>query len=145
MRKYLPWGLIALLFLLLQFWPSPRSNPPARFSGPIVDPRLAPALRESCYDCHSNQTRWPWYTAIQPARYIIVKDVEEGRAELNFDNWAGMDPKQRSKKLLKSADEIIEGEMPPKSYVVLHPSALLSQQAKEQLVAELRRLAAIQH
>ena len=85
----------------------------------------APAMRAlavgACYDCHSNQTTWPWYSNVAPVSWIIQRHVEEGRAVVNFSEW------DRPQEGMREAAEVIEeGEMPPGYYRLLHQPARLS-------------------
>jgi len=75
-------GLMAAVFVLIQFIPVARTNPPVE--GEIsASPEVMSILRRACYDCHSNETRWPWYSKIAPVSWLSVKDVNEGREHLN--------------------------------------------------------------
>jgi cytochrome c551/c552 len=101
-----------------------RTNPPV--TGDIAAPSEVKAvLRRACYDCHSNETVWPWYSEVAPVSWLLAHDVGEGRDELNFSAWAAYTPAQRRKKLKESAEEVAEGGMPPWYYVLMHPEARL--------------------
>jgi len=101
-----------------------RSNPP--LAGDVAaPPAVAAVLRRACYDCHSNETVWPWYAAVAPVSWLLARDVREGRAELNFSAWDRYDATKRRKRLKESAEEVTEGEMPPWTYVLVHPAARL--------------------
>lgn len=104
---------------------------PNRDNPPVTGDLDAPAdvklvLRRSCYDCHSNETRWPWYTNIAPVSWLVANHVKEGRAELNFSEWSSYEPKKREHKLEEIEDEVHEGEMPIGNYVWIHGDAKLS-------------------
>jgi hypothetical protein len=123
--RILKWLLLSLLSLGLMFQliPVKRTNPPVvrDFEGP---PEVAAILRRSCYDCHSNEVRWPWYGYVAPVSWLIAHDVEEGRQELNFSEW---DLVRTSRHLLGEIyEESAEGEMPLPIYTLMHPSAKLS-------------------
>lgn len=133
---------LIVVFVAIQFWPSKRENPPGRFDGPIVSAALMPKFQAACYDCHSNRTTWPWYTQIQPFKLLAVYDVDKGREEVNFDDWMQMSEDQRVKALKKSAEEIAEGEMPPRTYLLMHPEAALDAETKARLADDLRKQAA---
>ena len=79
------------LALGVQFVPVDRSNPPAgrRLN---VDPELQAVFRRSCFDCHSNETRWPWYAHVAPISWLIARDVHKARRRLNFSHWSELDP-----------------------------------------------------
>ena len=113
---------------------------PSRDNPPVTGDLDAPAdvklvLRRSCYDCHSNETRWPWYTNIAPVSWLVANHVKEGRAELNFSQWSSYEPKKREHKLEEIEDEVREGEMPIGNYVWIHGDAKLSE-ADSKLVQE---------
>lgn len=90
-------------------------------------PQIDVVLRRACYDCHSNETVWPWYSNVAPVSWLLARDVREGRRELNFSTWNAYDAKKKAKKLKESADEAAEGEMPPWFYVAAHRDAALSE------------------
>ena len=80
----------------------------------------------ACFDCHSNETVWPWYSRVAPASWLLAKDVREGRAELNFSSWSRYSAKKQRKLLRESLTEVKEGEMPLWVYLVGHREARLS-------------------
>lgn len=132
MMKKIKRLLIALLvlFAALQLVPTNAKlrNPPA--SKPeqeiqIADP-LKQALKRACYDCHSNQTRWPLYTNIFPISKMIEHEVAEGRKELNFSVWQPLSLKRKSKKSFEIIEVIELKEMPPKQYLRMHKDAIIS-------------------
>ena len=120
------------LGLMAQLVPIRHDNPPER-AGLAARPEVERILRRSCYDCHSNQTVWPWYGYVAPASWLVAHDVHDGRRHLNFSDWSGRAPDQQ-KKLLELADEVKQGEMPPWYYVQAHPDARLSQDDVDALV-----------
>ena len=123
-KRLLIWGLPSL-FLLMQFIPVDRANPPAE--GPIeAPPEVLEVLERACFDCHSNETRWPWYGYVAPTSWLLAHDVEEGREHLNFSNWKTMKVGKRQHALEEIWEEIEEKEMPLPAYEILHPSARLS-------------------
>jgi hypothetical protein len=120
------------LFLLIQLIPYGKdyNNPPV-VSEPNWDSQQTRELaKRACFDCHSNETLWPWYSKIAPVSWLVARDVYEGRQRLNFSDW------QNS--YLRDAGEIAsvinEGEMPPFQYLPMHPSARLSTAEKTQLI-----------
>lgn len=135
MRRFLRWSLTGLLILVVaaQVVPYDRDhdNPPVT-AEPAWDTSATRELaRRACFDCHSNETRWPWYSNIAPLSWLIQRDVEEGREELNWSEW---DPDSEGD---ESAETVIEGSMPPGTYSLLHPEARLSDQEIDALVAGL--------
>lgn len=125
---------IALLFGLIQFWPAGRTNPPTT-AGLDAPPEVTTVLRRACFDCHSNETRWPWYGYVAPVSWFLVHDVDEGRAEMNFSEWGALPEKKREKRSDKVIDEIESDAMPPSSYRRLHGDARVTAQELEVLRA----------
>ena len=121
-------GLVAM-----QFIPVERSNPSDR-SRPAAPPEIETILRRACYDCHSNETRWRWYAGIAPISFLLVRDVKEGRREVNFSIWDRYDQGRRARKLKEIIKEVEEGGMPPWYYIPVHPDAKLSQSDREAIV-----------
>lgn len=136
-RTVLRWaGLLVLgLFVLIQFVPYGRNhtNPPVR-QEPVWDsPQTAALTRRACFDCHSNQTVWPWYSNIAPVSWLVLRDVDEGRSKLNFSEW---DLPQKDAE--EAAEQVQKGEMPPWFYLPAHPQAQLSTQEKQVLIRGLQ-------
>jgi hypothetical protein len=127
----------ALLVAALQLVPLDRSNPPDVFDLP-APAAVAEVLRRSCYDCHSHETRWPWYAWVAPASWKVAYDVGQARAELNFSTWHAYRPDKRERLLEDILEEIEEGRMPPRSYTLFHPDAPLSGEERDLLRAWIR-------
>jgi len=125
--RVVKWAAIAfcVAFIAIQLVPVSRTNPPVEgdFRGST---EVVSVLRRACYDCHSNQTVWPWYSRVAPVSWVIAHDVTEGRAELNFSTWDQLSTEKQAKAMKESWKEVAEGEMPTWYYVVLHPEARLS-------------------
>lgn len=131
-KKILKYLLIAfaIIFLVIQFIPVNRSNPPV--TGEIDSPlEVKKILQKSCFDCHSNKTNWPFYSYVAPVSWLVVKDVNEGREELNFSEWNKYNNKKQMKKIKKTYEEIAEREMPMKIYLITHPGAELTENEKQ--------------
>lgn len=127
MKKWLPIFVLGLgvIFIAIQFVPVKKINPPV--TGEIPAPaEVKSILERSCYDCHSNQTDWPWYGYIAPVSWLVASDVSEGRRHLNFSEWDSYSTDKRNKKLAKIVEEVKEGEMPLRMYAMMHPRAKLS-------------------
>ena len=118
---------VVLVFVAIQLAPVERSNPPvvADFDGP---PEVKTVLKESCYDCHSHEVRWPWYSRVAPASWLVAHDVEEAREHLNFSAWGTYDAKKRAKMIEDVWEEVEDGEMPLGKYLLLHSDARLTDQ-----------------
>jgi len=116
----------------VQFVRPDRSNPPVNAGQTVqataaVPPGVHAVLRRSCYDCHSSETRWPWYSGIVPMAWAVANHVKEGRTELNFSDWGAYPVRKRVALLEKMCDEVREGGMPLKQYLWLHRDATLSE------------------
>lgn len=96
-------------------------------------------LTRSCYDCHSNSTHYPWYTAVQPFGIWIQHHVDEGKAELNFSEFATYSPKRKAHKMEEVAEMLEANEMPLGSYTLIHKEAVLSEAEKQLLVEWAKR------
>jgi hypothetical protein len=121
-----------VVFLLIQLIPygKDHSNPPV-VSKPNWDSQQTRDLaKRACFDCHSNETTWPWYSNIAPVSWLVYRDVVEGRRRMNFSDWQN----SRIREAGEIASIINEGEMPPFQYLPLHPSARLSPAEKTQLI-----------
>jgi hypothetical protein len=152
MKKKLKWilGALVVAFALLQFKNPPRTNPPVvhdltATSAPT--PEVAAMLHAACYDCHSYETRWPWYSRVAPMSWLIADDVDEGRTNLNLSDWPGDQPVRAAKRLEDMSEEIDYGEMPPKKYTAIHTDARLTDGQRKELTdwldAEAARLKAL--
>lgn len=115
----------AALVAAIQLVPIDRSNPPARADPPAPQP-VATLLRRACYDCHSNETRWPWYDYIAPGSWLVRHDIQSGRRHLNFSEWPSYPAATRQKKLRDISEQVSHGEMPLWYYTPLHPDARLT-------------------
>ena len=121
------WTIAALFIslLIIQLVPMDRTNAPVETEVP-ASVEVRSILRRACYDCHSNETTWPWYSRIAPVSWLVARDVREGREELNFSTWNRYTTTTQLKKLRKSWNEVADGEMPPSLYLPLHSNARLS-------------------
>lgn len=130
--KILSLAAIILILVLIQLAPVERTNPPIE-KEISVPGNVMGILRKACYDCHSNRTNWPWYSSIAPASWLLVRDVKEGREELNFTTWNRYSAKKLATIPRKILEEVQEGEMPPLLYRLMHLEARLSAGEKELL------------
>jgi hypothetical protein len=132
-------AVLAGAFLLLQLVPYgwQHSNPPVVADAPWPSARAEAIARTSCYDCHSNETDWPAYSYVAPMSWLVRKDVEEGREELNFSEW----DEEMAEEAEEGAEEIEEGSMPLPNYLRIHRDARLSEEDERVLVQALDQLA----
>ena len=136
--KILRWLVILLAagFVIIQFYRLPRTNPAIDPTQSIeshlqMSPATAAILDRSCNDCHSNKTRWPWYTNVAPVSWFVIRHVEDGRNDLNFSNWGGYDRNKQSRRLREMCELVQDGVMPLSSYTPLHPGSELSAEDKK--------------
>ncbi len=129
--KHLTLGTL-VVGLAVQLHRPARTNPPVDPGRTVAATASIPAevssiLRRSCFDCHSNETRWPWYSAIVPMSWAVAGHVTEGRETMNFSEWGAYPPRKRVAMLEKMCDEVREKKMPLPSYLILHSEARLAE------------------
>ncbi len=114
---------LASIFLILQLVPYGRAhhNPPVLQEPPWDSPITRELTVRACYDCHSNVTVWPWYSNFAPSSWIVHRDVDGGREDLNFSEWGSQEVNPAE--IIKS---IKDDSMPTKNYLLMHPEARLS-------------------
>lgn len=106
---------------------NPPENPAAALAASFPVPGNVQAILErSCMDCHSNRTRWPWYSSVAPASWLVAKDVNEGREHLNFSEWGTYRRARMITALNIMVSVLDKGEMPPSQYLLLHAEATLT-------------------
>ena len=140
MKTKWKWVLLVVLvagFLLLQLTNPPRTNPPVVhdfLAAETPSPTIAAMFRGACYDCHSYETRWPWYSHIAPVSWLIADDVQGGRRHLNFSEWPVDDPARAAKRMENASEELGYNDMPPVKYQAIHPAARLTADQRQQLI-----------
>lgn len=122
---------IVLLFLLAQILPygHNHTNPPVLAEPKWDSPETRDLAVRACFDCHSNQTEWPWYSNVAPLSWLIQHDVDEGRSKLNFSEW-----NRPQRETRQAGREVQRGQMPQWYYVLIHPSASLAASEKQTLI-----------
>ena len=131
-------AIVAAMFAALQLIRPERTNPPVDPSMRIdahvtVPPDVAAILDRSCRDCHTHETRWPWYSHVAPPSLLLSRDVREGRDELNLSEWGEYDEETSDGQLEEICTQVREGNMPLLPYTWMHPASKLS-------VADVTRL-----
>jgi hypothetical protein len=137
-KKILKWVAIAAIVVVagVQFIGPAKSNPVAAQSQAIeahlqVPPQVATILDQSCNDCHSNKTRWPWYSNVAPVSWFVIDHVNHGRSHLNFSDWGRFERREAEDMLSSICKEVQSGAMPLSSYTPLHAgSELTSEEIK---------------
>lgn len=99
-----------------------------------VPASVAAILKVSCYDCHSNNTRYPWYSVLQPGAWFMARHIKKGKEELNFDEYNNYSKRRKKAKIKSIISQIEKDEMPLKSYLLLHPDAGLTPNKKKVLL-----------
>lgn len=141
MKKILKIVFVFLIigFVVIQFFNRPdktTSNDvtPAHITKQLSVPAdVENILKRSCYDCHSNQTKWPWYSSVAPVSWLVADDVESGRKKMNFSEWTKLSESKQEARLNDICEEIKADEMPLPKYLILHGDATLSQGDKDVL------------
>jgi mono/diheme cytochrome c family protein len=125
---------VVLLFGLIQLVPYGRdhTNPPVQGEPAWDSPQTRQLVAQACFDCHSHETNWPWYSHVAPVSWLIQHDVKEGRSAVNFSAWG-----LRGHRGGELTEVVREGEMPPWYYALLHSSSRLSADEKDALIRGL--------
>lgn len=131
--------IVVAVVLAIQFIPVERnvSTVPAGQSferTEKVPANVAAILKVSCYDCHSNNTRYPWYSELQPGAWFMAQHIKKGRDELNFDEFNNYSKRRKKAKIKSIISQIEKDEMPLKSYRMMHGNARLSADEKKELL-----------
>jgi len=100
----------------------------------VVSEQIQNILEVSCYDCHSNNTKYPWYNKIQPIRWILEDHINEGKEELNFSEFGSYSKRRMKSKLKSIISQIDDNEMPLSSYTIIHRDAKLTDVEKQQVI-----------
>ena len=126
-------GLLLLGFLVIQLVPygKDHTNPPVTYQPTWDSPRTEQLVKAACYDCHSSETKWPWYSNIAPMSWLLYQDVTKARANFNFNemtpeiarNWVG-----------DMVEKIGDNSMPPSRYTMIHPEARFSAAERQELI-----------
>ena len=125
-------GIGAVLFIALQFIRPTLTNPPVTADLQAPD-NVKAILKTSCYNCHSNETKIPWFDQIVPAYWLVVRDVKRGRMHLNFSRFGELSPAQQKAMLYESVNHIQLGAMPPSNYTFVHPGSVVTPEQLEVL------------
>ena len=141
--NFLYWFLIVVA--VIQFIPIDRTNKPVNKKADFVriyntPQNIQEILRKGCYDCHSNESKYPWYSNIQPVAWFLKHHIDEGREELNFSEFGTYTAKRQAHKLDECAELIEKDEMPLASYTIIHKEASLSEENKTKLIEYFKKI-----
>ncbi len=127
-------GIGILMFALIQFVPygHQHTNPVTVSEPQWSNPEARALVKQNCFQCHSNETDWTWYSNIAPASWLIQDDVHDARRKFNFSDW-----NNNSEDLDELVEVIQDGEMPPIQYTMFHPKSRLNTQQKQELIDAL--------
>ena len=142
-RKFLIAALIALV--IIQFISIDKTNPEIITEQDFINmtnppAKIAAMLKSACYDCHSHESVYPWYTNVQPVAWWIKGHIKGGKKHLNYSEWATYSEDKKTHKIEESIEEIEASHMPLKSYTWTHSDANLSHRDREELLQWLRTL-----
>ncbi|WPO78181.1 heme-binding domain-containing protein [Flavobacterium sp. KACC 22761] len=137
--------LIAVILVAIQFYRPDKNISENSSHNSIEKQYTVPEnvrllLKTSCYDCHSNNTYYPWYSNIQPVAWWLNKHIVEGKRELNFDEFNSYSPEKKKKKLVETIDEIEKNGMPLRSYTFIHKDAVLTQEQQKEIIDWAKKL-----
>ncbi len=137
--RYILWGLLAAL-VIIQLFQIDKTNPPIDSKQDYIvlaapSEQIVSILKDACYDCHSHETKYPWYTNVQPVAWWIKGHINHGRKHLNFSEWGTYSGKKKAHKMEECYEMVEEKEMPLNSYTWVHPEARLDAAQRQTLVA----------
>ncbi len=128
--------IFVAIVVLIQFYPMDKpvvskDNPNDLIATSNVPKNISTMLKNACYDCHSNESTFPWYSNIAPVKWMLYDHISEAREELNFSNWNALETDDKADLLDDISTLVLEGEMPIKGYTILHSEANLSKTDRE--------------
>lgn len=134
MKPWIAWFAVtgAAVFAGIQFVSVARTNPPVEFTADWDSPRTRELFYRACADCHSHETRWPWYSRVAPVSWLVSNHVRDGRRDMNISVPDEVD-------VTEAVEEIREGKMPPADYKLMHPEARLTEEEKTALISGLKK------
>lgn len=132
-------GLLIAAVVIIQFIPTGRpevikQNPNDLILNNTIPDSIGSLLKNACYDCHSNETVYPWYAYVAPVSWLVVRDTKIGRGNMNFSEWESLSKIDKAKLLEDIIDEVGDGNMPMPIYILMHPEAKLTMHDREKLM-----------
>ena len=142
--KTIAWVLL-IAFVGIQFFPTERNQSEAEYASDFMEVNTVPPMvqnkiKVSCYDCHSNNTKYPWYNKVQPVAWFLEDHIEEGKNELNFNEWGDYSDRRKNSKLRSIISQIEDDEMPLDSYTFIHRDAKFSESEKKEILKYMTQL-----
>ncbi len=141
-KRTLKWVVVVLAaaFIVIQFFRPDRTNPPSDpsksvLADTLLDANIGTLFHTACFDCHSNETRWPWYSSVAPVSWLVADDVRSGRRHLNFSEWGTYPVAKRVLKLGQIFEQVTREDMPLPKYLMLHPDARLTNAQRDSIAA----------
>jgi hypothetical protein len=122
--------VVIAVALAVQLVPAQRVNPPSR-GAVSAPPEVEATLKRACYDCHSNETVWPWYSHVAPVSWLVAHDVHHARKKMNFSEWGGYSAQRREDRLEEICEQVTNGEMPDRKYAIFHREARVTPQERD--------------
>jgi len=135
--------IIGILFVLIQFIRIDKINPSFEVSQDFInmmtpDPNISETLKGACYDCHSNQTIYPWYSNVAPISFMLRSHIKGGRQHLNYSEWGVYNERERLNKIDEMIEVLEDKRMPMKSYTWLHPNGKVKGEKTNALIEWLK-------
>ena len=135
-------GITLIGLAVIQLVPVSRDNPPVQTTIQWDSQQTQDLVTRACIDCHSNETKWPWYASIAPSSWLTTIHVHAAREQLNLSEFNNLPEFRRAMVFDQMAQQVEMGSMPPKDYLILHPEARLTDAEKQQLIQGLRNTSA---
>jgi hypothetical protein len=132
-------GILLGIFIIMQFWQIDKTNPPVDKKLDFIEitkpsEKIATMLKDACYDCHSHEAKYPWYSNIVPVSWWVKGHIDHGIEEVNFSEWGNYKPKKKNYKLEEAFEKVEKKEMPLTPYLIAHASARLTEHQRAELV-----------
>ena len=132
--------IIVVILIGIQFITIDKTNPPVDMEKDFITLTNPPSelgniIKSACYDCHSHHTKYPWYSNVAPASWLMKEHINNGRNHLNFSIWTDYKEKKKDHKLEECIEMVKSGEMPMEGYVMFHEEAEINHEQKMQLIA----------
>ena len=131
--------ILLIVFIAIQFFQPARNTKGQVLSTDIskvvsIPENVHSLLQAACYDCHSNHTKYPWYTYVQPVGWIMASHIKDGKKDLNFSEFGAYSSRKQRSKFKSIGNQVKDGDMPLSSYSLMHKAARLSKEEKTLIV-----------